>query len=91
MEFETTKCWLKTFDSNKVIVEAIQKRRLHKLARVAQSLIIKCSTKIKKNDLWHEKLKHVFIQALTTMDNNNLVENMDLNGNYDLSFCDGCV
>jgi hypothetical protein len=91
MEFEATKCWLKTFASNKVIVEAIQKRRLHKLARVAQSLIVECNTKIKRNDLWHEKLGDVSIHALTTIDNNSLVESMDLNGNYDLSFCDGCV
>jgi plastocyanin domain-containing protein len=48
MEFEATKCWLKTFDSNKVIVEVIQKRRLHKLARVVESLIVECSTKIKR-------------------------------------------
>jgi hypothetical protein len=47
MEFETTKCWLKTFDSNKVIVEAILKRRLHKLVRVAESLIVECSKKLR--------------------------------------------
>jgi hypothetical protein len=35
MEFEATKCWLKTFDSNKVIVEAIKKTKLHKLAKVS--------------------------------------------------------
>ncbi len=84
MEFKATKCWLKAFDSNKVIVEVIQKRRLYKLVGVTQSFVVKCNTKIKKNDLWHEKLKHVSIHVLTTMDNNNLVENMDLNGNYDL-------
>jgi hypothetical protein len=59
--------------------------------KVAQSLIAECNPKIKRNDLWHEKLKHVSIYALTTMENNNLVESMDLNGNYDLSFGDGCM
>jgi hypothetical protein len=86
VEFEATKCWLKAFDSNKVIVEAIRKKRLYKLVGVAQSFVVECSTKVKRNDLWHEKFKHVFIHALTTMDNNNLVESMDPNGNYDLNF-----
>jgi hypothetical protein len=31
VEFEGTKCWLKSFDSNKVIVKAIKKGRLYKL------------------------------------------------------------
>jgi hypothetical protein len=31
------------------------------------------------------------MQALTTMDKNNLVEGMDFNGDHDLNFCDRCV
>jgi hypothetical protein len=40
VEFETTKCWLKSFDSNKVIVEVLQKGRLYKLVGVVQFLIV---------------------------------------------------
>jgi hypothetical protein len=53
VEFETTKCWLKSYDSNKVIVEVIQERRLYKLIGIVQSSVVKYSTKIKRNDLWH--------------------------------------
>jgi hypothetical protein len=31
------------------------------------------------------------MQTLITIERNNLVEGMDLNGDHDLSFCDGCV
>ncbi len=31
------------------------------------------------------------MQTLTTMKKNNVVEGMDLNGNHDLNFYDGCV
>jgi hypothetical protein len=31
------------------------------------------------------------MQTLITMEKNILVEGMGLNGNHDLSFCDGCV
>ncbi len=58
---------------------------------VVQSLVVKCNTEIKRNDLWHQKLGHVYIQTLTTMEINNLVESMDFNGNRDLNFYDGCV
>jgi len=51
VEFVTTKCWLKSYDLNKVIVEIIQKGRLYELAKIVQLLITKCSTKIKKSDL----------------------------------------
>jgi len=40
VEFETTKCWLKSFDSNKVIVEVVQEGRLYKLVGVVQSLVV---------------------------------------------------
>jgi hypothetical protein len=53
VEFEATKYWLAFFDSNKVIIEVVQEGRLCKLVKIAQSLIAECSTKIKKNDLWH--------------------------------------
>jgi hypothetical protein len=32
----------------------------------------------KMNDLWHQKLEHVYMQTLITMERNNLVEGMDL-------------
>jgi hypothetical protein len=41
VEFETTKCWLKSPNSNKVIVEAIQEGRFYKLVGVVQSLVAK--------------------------------------------------
>jgi hypothetical protein len=59
VEFEATKCWLKSFNSNKVIVEAIQEGKFYKLVGVIQSLV--CSTKIKNNNLKHHKLGHVFM------------------------------
>jgi hypothetical protein len=31
------------------------------------------------------------MQTLTTMGKINLIEGMDLNGDHDLSFCDGCA
>jgi hypothetical protein len=34
VEFEITKCWLKSFDSNKVIAEVVQKGRLYKLVEL---------------------------------------------------------
>jgi hypothetical protein len=40
MEFKATKCWLKSFDSNKVIIEVVQERRLYKLVGVVQSLVV---------------------------------------------------
>ncbi len=51
MEFKGTKCWLKSFDSNKVIVKAIKKGRLYKLVVVVQSLVVERSIKIKESDL----------------------------------------
>ncbi len=51
MEFKGTKCWLKSFDSNKVIAKAIKKRRLYKLVGVVQSLVAECSIKITESDL----------------------------------------
>ncbi len=48
MEFKATKCWLKSFDSNKVIIEVVQEGRLYKLVGVAQSLVVECNTKIKR-------------------------------------------
>ncbi len=60
VEFETTKCWLKSFDSNKVIAKVIQERRLYKLIGIVQSLVAKCSTKFKKNDLLYQRFRHVF-------------------------------
>jgi hypothetical protein len=53
VEFKATKCWLKSFNSNKVIVKTIQEGRLYKLIEIFQSLVGKCSAKIKRNDLWH--------------------------------------
>jgi hypothetical protein len=41
VEFETTKCWLKSSNSNKVIVEAIKEGRFYKLVGVVQSLVAK--------------------------------------------------
>jgi hypothetical protein len=64
VKFEATKCWLKFSYSNKVIVEVIQGGKLYKLVRV---VLAKCSTKITMSDLWHHKLKHVYMQNLTTM------------------------
>ncbi len=62
MEFEVTKCWLKSFDSNKVVVEDAQERRLYKLVGVVQSLqVVECNIKIKRNDLWHQRFKHVYM------------------------------
>jgi hypothetical protein len=59
VEFEAIKCWLKSFNSNKVIVEAIQEGKFYKLVGVIQSLV--CSIKIKNNNLKHHKLGHVFM------------------------------
>ncbi len=54
VEFEATKCWSKSYDSNKVIVKTILKRRLYKCnIGVVQSLVAKCNKKIKRSDLWH--------------------------------------
>jgi hypothetical protein len=64
VEFEATKYWLAFFASNKVIIEIVQEGRLYKLVKVAQSLVVECSTKIKKNDLWHQRLGHVYMQTL---------------------------
>jgi hypothetical protein len=72
MEFETTKCCLKPFDLNKVIIEVVWKWRLYKLVGVVQSLVVECNTN-------------------TIMDKNDLVKVMNLNGNNDLTFCNGCV
>ncbi len=47
MEFEASKCQLQLFDSNKVIVEIVQKKRLSKLVGFFQSLAAKCNSKIK--------------------------------------------
>jgi hypothetical protein len=60
VEFEATKCWLKSFNSNKVIVKTIQEIKLYKLIGIFQSLVGKCSTKIKRSDLWHQRLIHDF-------------------------------
>ncbi len=35
VDFEATKCWLKSFNSNKVIVKAIQEGRLYKLIGIS--------------------------------------------------------
>jgi hypothetical protein len=61
------------------------------LVKVVQSLVIECSNKIKRNDLWHQKLEYVSMQALIAMDKNNFVDGMDLNGGHDLSFYDELV
>jgi hypothetical protein len=61
VEFENTKCWLKSFNSNKVIIKAIQEERLYKLIGISQFLVGKCSTKIKRSDLWHQRLRHNFM------------------------------
>jgi hypothetical protein len=61
VEFEATKCWLKSCNSNKVIVEAIQEGRFYKLVGVVQSLVVECNIKIKKSNLKHHKLGHVFM------------------------------
>jgi hypothetical protein len=47
VEFEATKCCLQLFNSNKVIVEIVQKRRLCKFIGFFQSLVAKCNTKMK--------------------------------------------
>jgi hypothetical protein len=59
VEFEATKCWLKSSNSNKLIVEAIQERGFYKF--VVQFLVVECSTKIKKSNLKHHKFGHVFM------------------------------
>ncbi len=59
------------------------------MVRVVQCLITECNTNIKRSDLWHERIEHVYMQTLTTMENINLVEGMDINGDHDLIFCDG--
>jgi len=87
-----TKCWLKSFDLNKMIAKVVQKIRLHKLVGVVESLVTKRSTKIKRNGMWHQTFGQFFMHALTTLDQNNLVEGMDLNRDRDLSFCiDVCM
>jgi hypothetical protein len=52
-------------------------------------LVVECSIKIKRSDF--KRFKHIFMQALTTMDKNNLMEVMDLNGDHDLNLCDRCM
>jgi hypothetical protein len=42
VEFETNQFWLKSYNSNKVVVEAIQEGGLYKLVGVAQTLIVEC-------------------------------------------------
>jgi hypothetical protein len=39
VEFETIKYWLKSHDSNKVIVEVFQEEILYKLVGMVQSLV----------------------------------------------------
>jgi hypothetical protein len=58
---------------------------------IVQCLVAKCKTKIKRSDLWHQKLGHVYIQTYLFPWLLNLVESMDLNGNHDLNFYGGCV
>jgi len=53
VEFEAIKCWLKFYDSNKVIVEVIKEGRLYKLIEIVQSLVVDGSTNTKRNDLCH--------------------------------------
>jgi hypothetical protein len=60
VEFESNKCWLKFLNSNKAIVEVVQEGRLYKLIGVVQSLLADYSIKLKKNDLWHHNLGHIF-------------------------------
>ncbi len=61
MKFESNKCWLKFSNSNNAIVEVVQEGRLYKLVGVVQYLVADYSVKLKKNDLWHHKLGHVFM------------------------------
>lgn len=53
VEFETNQFWLKSYNSNKVVVEAIQEG---KLVGVVQTLIVNCSTKLKNNNLIASKI-----------------------------------
>jgi hypothetical protein len=48
MKFEATKCWLKSFDFNKMIIKVSEERRLYKLIGIVESLVAKCSIKIKR-------------------------------------------
>jgi hypothetical protein len=47
VEFEATKCWLKSSNSNKVIVEVVQKGSFYKLVGIAQSLVAKCIPRLR--------------------------------------------
>ncbi len=53
VEFETTKCWLKSYDLNLKWFLKLFKKEGYKMVKVVQSLVVECSTKIRKNNLWH--------------------------------------
>jgi hypothetical protein len=53
VEFEATKCWLKSYDLNLKWLLKLIKKEGYKMVKVAQSLVVECNTKIKRNDLWH--------------------------------------
>jgi len=55
MEFETIKYWLKSCDSNKVIIEVVQEKILYKLVGMVQSLVANWSIKQKEKQFMASK------------------------------------
>lgn len=47
--------------------------------------------KLKKNDLWHHKLGHVFMQGVIILAKTNFIKRLNFNGDHDVNFSDGCV
>ncbi len=92
MKFESNKSWLKFLNLNKAIVEVVQEGRLYKLVGVVQSLVVDYSIKLKKNNLWHHKLGHVFMYGVIILAKFFFIKGLNFNGNHDLSLVmDVCI
>jgi hypothetical protein len=90
VEFKATKCWLKSSHSKKVVVEVFKKECYISWLELLNPWLQNVAPRLRKM-ICGIKLKHVYMYILTTTDKNNLVKCMDLNGDHDLNFCNGCV
>ncbi len=91
VKFEGTKCWLKSFDLNKMIAKVFKKEYYINRLELLNPWLQNVAPRL-KGVTWYQTFGQFSMHVLTTKDKNNLVEGMDLNGDHDLNFCiDVCM
>ncbi len=68
-----TKCWLKSFDLNKMIAKVFKKEDYINWLELLNPWLQNVAPRL-KGVTWHQTFGQFFMHVLTTMDKNNLVE-----------------